>query len=71
MLGTISQERLQEAAQDEAFLAHLDRVRRDLDDYLNRPGSWPRQKLDLGRWTAGDPDALVPSRAASVIATKK
>ncbi|KGF73101.1 alpha-glucan phosphorylase [Neosynechococcus sphagnicola sy1] len=34
MLGTISQERLREVAGDEGFLAQMDRVARELDDYL-------------------------------------
>ncbi len=34
MLGTISQARLQEAAEDEGFLAQMDRAARQLDDYL-------------------------------------
>ncbi len=36
MLGTISQERLQEAAEDEGFLAQLDRAARQLENYLER-----------------------------------
>lgn len=34
MLGTISQARLQEAAEDEGFLAQMDRAARQLDEYL-------------------------------------
>lgn len=34
MLGTINQARLQEAAEDEGFLAQMDRAARQLDDYL-------------------------------------
>lgn len=34
MLGTISQTRLQEVAEDEGFLAQMDRAARQLDDYL-------------------------------------
>jgi starch phosphorylase len=40
MLGSIPQERLQEAAQDEAFLAHMDRVAEDLRDYVAGAGTW-------------------------------
>jgi starch phosphorylase len=40
MLGGISQERLQEAAQDEAFLAHLDRIAAELRDYVAGAGAW-------------------------------
>ena len=35
MLGSIDQERLQRAAQDEGFKAHLERVREDLQTYLS------------------------------------
>ncbi|MFW6358563.1 MAG: alpha-glucan family phosphorylase [Chroococcales cyanobacterium] len=42
MLGTISQERLAEAAEDEGFLAHMERAVGRLTDYLeNRP--WYRK----------------------------
>ena len=34
MLGTISQAQLQEAAEDEGFLAQMDRSARQLDQYL-------------------------------------
>jgi starch phosphorylase len=34
MLGTVDQKRLTEAANDEAFLAHMDRVWKDLQDYM-------------------------------------
>ncbi|NET36841.1 MAG: glycosyltransferase family 1 protein [Cyanothece sp. SIO1E1] len=34
MLGTISQERLQEVADDEGFIAQMDRVAQKLEDYL-------------------------------------
>ena len=36
MLGKIAQDRLRAAAQDDGFMAHLDRVCRGLDDYLHR-----------------------------------
>src|SRR5690606_27850435 len=47
MLGLISQETLQAAAQDEAFLAHLDRVCSRFDAYMN-PSSktWYAQHYD-------------------------
>jgi glycogen phosphorylase len=35
MLGTISQERLREVTEDEGFLAQMDRVARELNDYLS------------------------------------
>ena len=34
MLGALSQEHLQELSKDEGFLAHLDRVKESLDEYL-------------------------------------
>jgi starch phosphorylase len=40
LLGSVSQERLHEVANDEAFLAHLDRVKRDLDAYVGGNGTW-------------------------------
>jgi starch phosphorylase len=43
LLGTIDQSRLEEAAGDEAFLAHLDRAYGDLDAYLNAKSTWFRR----------------------------
>jgi len=40
MLGSISQQRLQEAAQDESFLAHMDRASRSLESYLKSNSTW-------------------------------
>jgi starch phosphorylase len=40
MLGTIARERLEELAQDEAFLAHLDSVAAGLRYYVARAGTW-------------------------------
>jgi starch phosphorylase len=40
MLGKIEQSRLQKAAGDEAFLAHLDHVERSFDAYLSGEGAW-------------------------------
>jgi starch phosphorylase len=42
MLGTISQARLQEVAEDEGFLAQMERASRQLDDYL-KERSWYRK----------------------------
>ena len=42
LLGQLDQERLRQAAKDEGYLAHLDRVRGDLEAYLTKPGWWPR-----------------------------
>lgn len=44
LLSSVSQERLREAAQDEAFLAHLDRVARSNDAYLRTSSTWFRQR---------------------------
>lgn len=43
MLGTINQERLQDAAQDEAFLAQMDRIARGLENYMRSPSTWFRR----------------------------
>jgi len=40
MLGMVSQGRLTETVQDEAFLAHLDRVETSLRDYLSDGATW-------------------------------
>ncbi|MBI4916748.1 MAG: alpha-glucan family phosphorylase [Acidobacteria bacterium] len=45
MLGSISQARLQELEQDEAFLARLDRTARDLEDYLQRRNAWYHKRF--------------------------
>ncbi|MBD2040192.1 alpha-glucan family phosphorylase [Microcoleus sp. FACHB-672] len=42
MLGTISQDRLQEVAEDEGFLAHMERAARQLDEYLTER-NWYRK----------------------------
>lgn len=38
ILGTIAQERLEEVANDDGFIAHLERVGRSFDHYLSRAG---------------------------------
>jgi len=43
MLGCVPQDRLEALAQDEAFLAHLDRAARDLAEYITGAGSWHRR----------------------------
>ena len=40
MLGSIAQERLREVAQDEAFLAHMDRTASSLREYVSGKSSW-------------------------------
>jgi starch phosphorylase len=46
MLGTISQARLQEVAEDEGFLAQMERASRQLDDYL-KERTWYRKNRGL------------------------
>ncbi len=43
MLGSISQAKLEAAGRDEAFLAHVERVARDLENYLSSENSWFRR----------------------------
>ncbi|HZS03510.1 MAG TPA: alpha-glucan family phosphorylase [Blastocatellia bacterium] len=43
MLGTIDQARLEAAASDEGFLAHLDRVAQDFDAYRKSDATWFRK----------------------------
>jgi starch phosphorylase len=43
MLGSIDQKRLEAAARDDAFLAHLERATEDLDSYLRGDQAWFRQ----------------------------
>src|SRR4028119_2119995 len=47
MLGTISQSRLQEVAEDDGFLAQMERASRQLDDYL-KERTWYRKNRGLG-----------------------
>lgn len=44
MLGTISQSRLDEAAKDEGFLAHLDRICQRHYEYLKNQGTWYKKQ---------------------------
>ncbi len=44
LLGGIAQERLLAAAEEEAFMAHLDRVCVDFDHYMNNTSTWFRKK---------------------------
>ncbi len=43
MLGMIKQERLEEAARDEGFLAHLSRVTRQFDEYIKRKAWYQKE----------------------------
>jgi starch phosphorylase len=58
MLGTISQARLTEAAEDEGFLAQMDRAARQLEDYLQER-TWYRKNRDQGSGIR-DQKALAP-----------
>jgi len=42
LLGRIDQQRLAEMAQDEGFLAHVERVHASLQKYIDKPGWWPK-----------------------------
>ena len=42
MLGQIGQDALERAANDEGFLAQVERVFNNLQDYISSPGWWPR-----------------------------
>ena len=46
MLGTIKQERLEEAANDDGFLSHMMRVYQTLNRYLSNKDTWYRKNLD-------------------------
>jgi starch phosphorylase len=43
MLGSISQERLEQVAEDDGFMAHCDRVCHEFDRYLAGRGTWFRK----------------------------
>jgi starch phosphorylase len=43
MLGTVSQDRLNEMVQDDAFLAHLDRTEESLREYMAGESTWYRK----------------------------
>ncbi|NLS78392.1 MAG: glycosyltransferase family 1 protein [Chloroflexi bacterium] len=48
MLGAVSQDKLQEAAQDEGYIAHLERVGRSFDGYLSQSFWFQRNHPDSG-----------------------
>jgi starch phosphorylase len=54
MLGTIRQERLQQVAEDDGFMAAFERVSRELDRYLKSKSTWYHK-------TYGDGDGARPS----------
>jgi starch phosphorylase len=49
MLGAIDQEVLREAAEDQGFLAHLERVCRDFDAYVSSSATWFERQHEKGR----------------------
>ncbi|MDX2098846.1 MAG: alpha-glucan family phosphorylase, partial [Leptolyngbyaceae cyanobacterium bins.59] len=49
MLGTISQERLREAAEDEGFIAHMERAARQLEEYIQERTWYRRQRSQVGK----------------------
>lgn len=49
MLGKVAQDRLEQAAQDRGFLAHLDRVANHLDEYLNNHSTWFEREKQVAR----------------------
>jgi starch phosphorylase len=49
MLGTISQERLNEAAADEGFLVHLERIYQKLCEYMTGEGTWYQKQFRKSR----------------------
>jgi len=51
MLGAISQERLEEVAEDEGFLAHLERVYQRFDRYMKSQNTWYQKTHD----SSGEP----------------
>ena len=55
MLGTIRQERLEQMAADDGFMAHCDRVYRDFDRYLASTGTWYHKTYDQ---TGAEGDAV-------------
>lgn len=57
MLGTIRQERLEQAAEEDGFMSHLDRVWRDFDRYLKLKTTW----YDKARSSYEEPSAPTAS----------
>src|SRR5512139_3678155 len=48
MLGTIRQERLEQVAEDDGFVAHFERVCRDFDQYMRSKDTWYRKTVGAG-----------------------
>jgi starch phosphorylase len=49
MLGTIRQERLEQVAEDDGFMAHCQRVCREFDRYLESTGTWYQRTYGQAR----------------------
>ncbi len=49
MLGSIKQERLEEAAEDDGFLAHLERVHQQFNRYVHSPNTWHKKAHGVPR----------------------
>jgi starch phosphorylase len=49
VLGTIRQERLQQVSEDDGFMAHLRRVCREFDRYLEDPATWYNKSRRTGK----------------------
>ena len=64
MLGTISQVRLQEAVEDEGFLAQMDRAARQLDDYLQERTWYDKNRKIISSELSDD--AVKTQRSAGV-----
>jgi starch phosphorylase len=67
MLGTISQERLREVAEDDGFIAHMERAARQLDHYLQER-TWYRKHRGNVSGGPGSVDALEPGEGLPAIA---
>lgn len=52
ILGTIRQERLDQVAQDDGFLSHLDRVYREFQRYMNSHTTWYHKRVVAGAASA-------------------
>lgn len=48
MIGAIDQTRLEAAVSDDAFLAHMDRVLREFDEYLSAESTWFQRSYGRG-----------------------
>ncbi len=60
MLGTISQKRLQEVAEDDGFLAQMERADRQLDDYLQERTWYRKNRTPPQGSTPPHPSPLTP-----------